>query len=113
MIPPEFQLLLYCARSQPNARTIKHLIDGGAIDWPKVLELAKQHGVRALLCQNLKALCWDAVPQSAQLELERFYRSNAQIRYRLQFAEYTLYTSIKIHYSFLFFCGLGFRGPSI
>src|SRR5438477_11280378 len=84
MIPPEFQLLLYCARPQPAARPIKHLINGGgAIDWPKVLQLAEQHGVRPMLLQSLKALCWDAVPPSTKLELERFYLANAQKNFLL------------------------------
>src|SRR5437763_10051456 len=79
MMPPEFQLLLYCVRSPPAARSIKHLINaGGAIDWTKVLQLAEQHGVRPMLLQSLKAVCWDAIPAPTQLELERFYRANAQ-----------------------------------
>jgi Uncharacterised nucleotidyltransferase len=78
MIPPEFQLLLDCARSQPAARSINQLVDAGVIDWPKVLELAEQHRVRPLLLRSLKAVRWDAVPPSTQFELERIYRSNAR-----------------------------------
>jgi hypothetical protein len=78
MFLPEFQLLLYCARSQPASGPIKRLVDQSAIDWGKLLAFADQHCVRPLLLQSLKAVCWDAVPASVRLELERFCKSNAQ-----------------------------------
>jgi hypothetical protein len=78
MFPPEFQLLLYCARSQPASGPIKRLVDRSAIDWGKLLALADQHCVRPLLLQSLKAVCWDAVPPSLRLELEGFCKSTAQ-----------------------------------
>jgi hypothetical protein len=78
MFPPEFQLLLYCARSQPASGPIKRLVDQSAIDWGKLLAFADQHCVRPLLLQSLKAVCWDAVPPSIRLELEGFCKSNAQ-----------------------------------
>jgi len=78
MLPSEFQLLLYCARSQPASQRIKQLVDEFAIDWGRLVALAEQHGVRPLLLQSLKAVCWDAVPPSVRLELERFFRFNAQ-----------------------------------
>jgi Uncharacterised nucleotidyltransferase len=77
MFPPEFQLLLYCARSQPALRQIKQDVDEVAIDWGKLLALAAQHGVRPLLLRSLTAVCWDAVPPSVRLELEGFCTSNA------------------------------------
>ena len=78
MFPPEFQLLLYCARSQPASGPIKRLVDQSAIDWGKLLALADQHCVRSLLLQTLKAVCRDAVPASVRLELEGFCKSNAE-----------------------------------
>jgi hypothetical protein len=78
MFPPEFQLLLYCARSRPASGPIKRLVDQSAIDWEKLLSLAEQHCVRPLLLQSLKAVCWDAVPPLVRLELEGFCKSNAQ-----------------------------------
>ena len=76
--PPEFQLLLYCARSQPASGLIKQVVDDFAIDWGKLLALADQHCVRPLLLQSLRAACWDAVPPSVRLGLERICKSNAQ-----------------------------------
>ena len=78
MFAPEFQLLLYCARSQPASGPIKRFVDQSAIDWGKLLALADQHCVRPLLLQSLKAVCWDAVPALVRLELERFCKSSAQ-----------------------------------
>jgi hypothetical protein len=71
----EFQLLLYCARSQPDAGLIRDVIKEG-IDWQTLLELAEQHRVRPLLIRSLKCACWDAVPSSNRLELESFYRAS-------------------------------------
>jgi Uncharacterised nucleotidyltransferase len=70
----EFQLLLYCARSQPDAEHIKDVVNEG-IDWPTLLGLAKYHRVRPLLLQSLKTACWDAVPLPNQLELGSSYRT--------------------------------------
>jgi hypothetical protein len=78
MFTPEFQLLLYCARSQPASQRIKQLVDEFAIDWGKLLALADQHCVRPLLLQSLKAVCWDAVPAWVRLALDGFCKSNAQ-----------------------------------
>jgi hypothetical protein len=77
MISREFQLLLYCARSQLDAEPIRDLVNAGP-NWQTLLELAKQHGVRPMLRKSLKLVCWDAVPQTIQLELERFIRANLQ-----------------------------------
>ena len=77
MHPREFQLLLYCARSEADARAVRDLVNEG-INWQTLLDFAQQHGVRPMLLRSLRTVCWDAVPQSAQRELERFNRSNLQ-----------------------------------
>jgi hypothetical protein len=73
----EFQLLLCCARSEPDSGSIKEHVNKG-VNWRSVLDLAEHHGVRPLLRRTLKAVCWDLIPRETQLELERFYTSNAQ-----------------------------------
>jgi hypothetical protein len=73
----EFQLLLSCAKSRPPAGPIQDLVKEG-IDWPTVLKLAEQHGVRPMLFQNLKSVCWDAVPDPTKFELARFSRATAK-----------------------------------
>lgn len=75
MLPLEFQLLLCCAKSEPDPDVIKDLINK-APQWQRVLELAQHHGVRPLLLQSLKSACWDIIPQPIRLELDRFNRSN-------------------------------------
>src|SRR5262249_42701587 len=77
MDPQEFQLLLYCARSSPDARSIRDLVSKG-IDWQTLLKLAAQHCVRPMLLQTLKSVCWDAVPPKIQLELTLFNKANVQ-----------------------------------
>src|SRR5262245_52011375 len=73
----EFQLLLHCSTSQPNASLIRNVVDEG-VNWGKLLELAEQHGVRPMLRRSLHAVCWDSAPQTVQCELERFNRANVQ-----------------------------------
>src|SRR5262249_10585912 len=77
MITPEFQLLMYCARSQLDAQAIRALVNAGP-NWQALLELAKQHGVRPMLLRSLRSVCWDAVPQTLRDELGHFNRANLQ-----------------------------------
>jgi hypothetical protein len=77
MIAEEFQLLLSCARSEPDSGSIKERVNKN-LNWRKLLDLAEHHGVRPMLRQSLKAVCWDYVPQETRIELERFYETNAQ-----------------------------------
>jgi hypothetical protein len=77
MTPLEFQLLLHCARSKPDVRSIKELVSQN-VNWQLLLELAQQHYVRPLLLQSLKSVCWDVLPQAIKLGLERFYRANVE-----------------------------------
>lgn len=73
----EFQILLHCATSRPDATHVRELIHKG-VDWHIVLKLAEQHGVRPILFRSLKSLCWDAVPKDTQLGLDRFNKVNLQ-----------------------------------
>jgi hypothetical protein len=77
MIAEEFQLLLSCARSEPDSGSIKERVNKN-LNWRKLLDLAEHHGVRPMLRQSLKAVCWDYVPQETRIELDRFYETNAQ-----------------------------------
>jgi Uncharacterised nucleotidyltransferase len=77
MDPQEFQLLLHCARSRPDARSVRDLVSKG-IDWQVVLRLAARHCVRPMLLQTLRWVCWNAIPQKIQLELTHFNKANAQ-----------------------------------
>src|SRR5215831_16236581 len=73
----EFQLLLYCARSQPDVRSIRNIVNEG-VNWLYLQQIAEQHCVQPLLLQSLKSACWDAVPEKTQLRLNHFNRQNIQ-----------------------------------
>jgi hypothetical protein len=82
MNPKEFQLLLHCARSRPDAGSVRDLVNKD-IDWQLLLRLGARHCVRPMLLQTLKAVCWDAVPQEIQIKLTHFNKANAQKNLRL------------------------------
>jgi hypothetical protein len=73
----EFQILLHCVKSRPNATHALNLISKD-VDWRILLRLAEQHGVRPILFRNLKSICWDVVPKGTKLELDRFFKINLQ-----------------------------------
>src|SRR6516164_5224100 len=73
----EFQLMLACARSRPDAQSITELLRQN-INWQALVRLACQHYVRPMLFKSLKSFCWDAVPHATQLELRRFNKANVQ-----------------------------------
>jgi hypothetical protein len=108
MSPPEFQLLLYCARSRPDAKSIQELVRQG-VDWRALVELAQQHYVRPLLIQSLKLACWDIVPPPIRLELEQFYRINQQKN--LAFARELLRLLILFHQNQIPIAT--FKGPAL
>jgi hypothetical protein len=72
----EFKLLLYCARSHPDAGRIRGVVNEG-VNWQTLMLLARQHGVRSMLLRGLKSACWDDIPCATRLELEQLNRENA------------------------------------
>lgn len=76
---PEVELVLCCARtcSTPQTRSrIKELATQD-VDWHAFLQLAKSHGVRPLVLHSLRTICWEAVPETARLELSHFCSANS------------------------------------
>ena len=68
----EAQFLIWCARAavpESLRRRILEVAQAG-LNWPLLLELAKSHGVEALLARTLTGLCADLVP-SADLDTLR------------------------------------------
>ncbi len=60
----EAQFLIWCARAavpESLRRRIFEVAQAG-LNWPLLLELAKSHGVEALLARTLTGLCADLVP---------------------------------------------------
>jgi SAM-dependent methyltransferase len=61
----EIELVKRAVRAgAPGAGLVGDDSDGltGAVDWPRLVELARAHGVLALVARSLKARGWDGVP---------------------------------------------------
>ena len=71
---PEFELLLCCARTVPDAARIEALTDA-TIDWRALLDLSREHNVRPPVWQALHSTCWDRVPENIRVECDEAYRS--------------------------------------
>lgn len=69
----EFDLLLACARTVPDARRIAAIVNAG-IDWRAFTTLAGQHGLRPLVFRSLKAHCWESLPADIQAEWQQTVR---------------------------------------
>lgn len=65
--PPEFELLLCCARTAPDLPRITALVDAG-IDWHLFFSLVSAHGLRPLVYKALRPLCWNLLPSDIQSE---------------------------------------------
>ena len=70
----EFNLLLACARTKPDATRINTLIHSG-IDWQAFTDLATFHSVRPLVYRSLQAVCWSSLPAPFQSEWHETSRS--------------------------------------
>ena len=75
---PDLQLLLAAARPSVSPETSERIrtLVGDNTDWPGVLRLASEHGVRPLLYRSLQSTCPDRVPDAVIGELLGFIRSD-------------------------------------
>ncbi|MBI3198435.1 MAG: nucleotidyltransferase family protein [Rhodospirillales bacterium] len=69
----EFELLCRIARPRPDLARVRELLHAG-VDYPDLIELASEHGVRPQLIGGLQSLSWEAVPAAARDSLEDFQR---------------------------------------
>lgn len=77
-LPLEFQLLVVCARTRldsASAAQLGALVEAG-VDWDRVLEGARHHGVMPLLHRHLSDL-GALVPAPVLAELSLYARNNA------------------------------------
>jgi hypothetical protein len=60
----EAQFLIWCVRAAVPESIRRRILDvaQAGLNWPLLLELAKSHGVEALLARTLAGLCADIVP---------------------------------------------------
>lgn len=69
----EFELLCRLARPRPDLARAREILRAG-LDFPDLIELASEHGVRPQLIAALQSLSWDAVPTAARASLEDYQR---------------------------------------
>ena len=69
----EFELLCLIARPKPDLPQAVQLLRAG-INFPALIDLAEDHGVRPQLIGSLSALSWPHVPPPVRAELEGFQR---------------------------------------
>ncbi|RPI57453.1 MAG: hypothetical protein EHM55_01775 [Acidobacteria bacterium] len=74
----ELQLLVACARPTASPETAERIraLAQEPMEWPYVLALAGEHGVRPLLYRSLHCICPDIVPEAVLKDLLDFVRSD-------------------------------------
>jgi hypothetical protein len=81
MLTREFELFLHCAKPVPRTKLSVTAIESCAesgLNWPRVADLGKRHGIMPLLLRSLRAACWDSVPGDVRSQLERFSGNNGR-----------------------------------
>jgi len=75
----EQKLVLYCSSVKIDEEQVRKLkgLSGKVIDWEKVLDIAKKHGVLFFLYRNLKAICPEFVPDGIFTKLKDYYFNNS------------------------------------
>jgi hypothetical protein len=79
----EIELLLCCARAQPDSEItllIQDLVQKD-LDWEYLVQTALRHRVMPLLYTNLKKACPQSVPQDAMNKLQRYFLVNTARNY--------------------------------
>ena len=80
-LPVELELLVLCCHTQMSptqaAQALQLLQASPDFNWTHLLELASQHSVLPLLCQQLQTHCEQALPPAIGSELERLFKANA------------------------------------
>ena len=61
-----------------KASRLETLARKGDVNWDRLLEMARQHGVTTLLYRNLEVTCPEAVPKEAMDRLRGTFHKNAQ-----------------------------------
>jgi putative nucleotidyltransferase-like protein len=76
----EIELLLCCARTRMDSRTLDRLrsLLHDDLNWPRVIQTASRHGVLPLLYRNLHQSASDAVPKVILNQLRDGFQSNVQ-----------------------------------
>ncbi len=82
---PEYQLILACARCQPNVPLINQVLDTVAADlnWEELIQVASIHGVLPLVYRTLTDHVREHVPKAVLSRLMKLYLVNSTYNQRL------------------------------
>lgn len=72
---PAVELLLQCARRNPDRGAIQALVAAG-IDWPAFLSAAETHDLKSLSFWRLQQSCSELIPREILDDLQRHFRRN-------------------------------------
>jgi hypothetical protein len=81
----EYQLILACARCQPDEALINHVLDQyeSALDWELMMQIASWHGVLPLVYRSLSSIVPDRIPKLVLGQLMKQYLMNSIHNQRL------------------------------
>jgi Uncharacterised nucleotidyltransferase len=105
----EYQLILACARCQPDEALLNHVLDRyeSTLDWELVIQTAGWHGVLPLVYRSLSSLVRDRIPKPVLGQLMKLYLINSAHNQRLTTALERLVELFKTHSIPMMF----FKGP--
>jgi hypothetical protein len=85
VLTPEAKLLLYCARMRMDDQTAKQIIAlmQGRIDWDRLLKMAVDHEVTALVHRSLDAVVRTSIPDAVRCELKKQIHGDVQVNLSL------------------------------
>jgi hypothetical protein len=88
----EYQLILACARCEPDETLIHHVLDNyeSKLDWDLLIQTAGFHGVLPLVYRSLSSIVPDRVPKPVLGQLLKLYLMNSVHNQRLTSALQTL-----------------------
>ena len=105
----EYQLILLCARCQPDIRLLNDLLDRATalIDWEEVIKASSMHNVLPLVYRALSELASDRVPKTVLSRLMKLYLINCAHSQRLAGAAQNLVEIFAHHHIPI----IVFKGP--
>jgi Uncharacterised nucleotidyltransferase len=76
---PEYQLILACARCQPDIQLINQILDSVAaeLNWEELIQTASMHGVLPLIYRNLTECVPERIPKAVLGQLMKLYLMNS------------------------------------
>jgi Uncharacterised nucleotidyltransferase len=84
----EYQLILACARCQPDIRALNQILDraSASIDWEEVIQASSMHSVLPLVYRSLSEFVPQRIPKTVLSQLMKLYLMNCAHSQRLTLA---------------------------